>query len=148
MFQAFDAINEITEAAEETDEERAERLEATARKHGIDPVTLYETEEQTRNLALALKTEHAEGIGEFEDAPGVDDELLQAIRPLLTMLGEDAEVVLLSKALTKDPRTAANVVKSLNDVFEREGLYDELGTTSRQPAELRSAEEIEPVGEA
>lgn len=148
MFQAFNAIDQITDAADESDEERAERLEERARELDLDPVTLFEAEEQTRNLALALKEEHAEGIGEFEDAPGVDDDLLAAIRPLLTMLGDDAETVLLGKALTKDPRTAANLVKSLDGIFDREGLYDELGTTSRQPGELRSAEDAAPVEEA
>jgi hypothetical protein len=128
-------INPIVDAADETDEERVERIQQTADEHGIDAMTLLEVEKRVRKLALAIKGEHMESVdGELADmADDAEPDVMQALQPVLGMLGDDAETVLLSKALTKDPEFAATVVRSMDAIYRRQGLYDDLGVSEPAP---------------
>lgn len=118
----------IASQAEETDEERAHRLETVAEETAVTSDTLYETEESLRGLGWDQLTKHQEKADQIEQqmtqmAPmlGLDPQRAEE------QFGPDTAIRLLSMKMMGHPEATAYAIAHMNDVFQRTGLYDELG---------------------
>jgi len=118
----------IASQAEETPEERAHRLETVAEETAVASDTLYETEESLRGLGWDHLTKHEEAADQIEQ------QMVQ-MAPMLGMdpqrakeqFGPETAIRLLSMKMVGNPEATAYTVAHINDVFQRTGLYDELG---------------------
>lgn len=118
----------IASQAEETPEERAHRLETVANETAVTSDTLYETEESLRGLGWDQLTTHEEKADEIE-------QVMMQLAPMLGIdpqraeeqFGPETAIRLLSMKMIGHPEATAHAVAHVNDVFQRTGLYDELG---------------------
>jgi len=128
MQQIIQKLSLITSQAQETDEQRAERLSESATDAGCDPETLYAVEQDLRGFARHMNDQHSDTVRELENR-------LQAFAPMLGVppetaqdLGPDTAIKLGGQIATARPTHTALLVKTLHESFQRQGLYDELGT--------------------
>jgi hypothetical protein len=124
--------------ADETDEQRAERLEQAAEQAECNSGTLYEVEQDLRDLADHYADQNPDKLAQVRT-------LAKTYAPTLGMDPVEAEDILsvetvaslLSQYTTARPKIAALLVKSLHESFERRGLYDELGIETPTEPELQ-----------
>ena len=127
-------ISMLAAQADETDEQRADRLQQAANGAGCDPTTLYEVEQDLRGLARHAAEENPEKLSQVKSLGamyGAPDDALSV----------DTAASLLGQKVTARPDLVALTVKTLNESFERRGLYDELGTEPELQPPLTEGEE-------
>lgn len=120
----------------ETDEERVDRLEAVEQETGIDANTLYDVERDVRGL----------GRYRIDQLPPETRQQIQGLaEQAAPMVGvpadqmEDLACVLVGQMLVDEPERAARIVYTLNEIFERDGLYAEADV---DPPALDSLEDV------
>lgn len=124
MFQGF--IQQLIGDADESDEERAERLEGIAENHNIDPITLYNLEQEVRNAARSLRSQHGDKLDSVSALE--NDPKTAQFSGIFEMLGSEAVVVDLgSRVAVQNPQLSAEAVYSLHTAFVESGIYDDLG---------------------
>jgi len=130
-------IAQVAQQADETDEERANRLTDAADQSGATTETLYHVEQDVRRLARHHLRENEQTVAQakmqataFAPALGLDPESAEEIANV------DTVVNLVGQYALARPRVAALAVRSLHETFDRNGLYEELGTEAPTPAEL------------
>lgn len=118
---------------QETTEERVERLETTAAESDADAETLYDVEEELRR-AGKIRLDELD-----EDTRQQWANLKQQVGPMVGVDPEyldDLALLAVARILVDDPRRTAEIVATLDDVFSRQGLYDELDIETPSPGEL------------
>jgi hypothetical protein len=124
----------VASQADETDEQRAERLEQAAEQAECNSGTLYLVEQDLRGLARHAAAENPETLSQVKSLGamyGAPDDALSV----------DTAASLLGQKVTARPDLVALTVKTLNESFERRGLYDELGTEPELQPPLTEGEE-------
>ncbi|WP_121822841.1 hypothetical protein [Halostella salina] len=143
MQPLINALHDLTEQAEETADERADRLSRVGERADVDPVRLMDVEDDVRGLARLAADRNAETVAEAEAklpmiAPmlGIDPEVAED-------LGAETAVALLGRYAVEHPEITAKTVRTLHESMERAGLYEDLGTETPAPGELRETLTVE-----
>jgi hypothetical protein len=143
MQELISKIASIAEEADETENERADRLTDAATAADVDPVTLMAVEEDVRGIGRLAAERNGEKVAQAEQQLG-------AFAPMLGLDPETAEnlnaetfINLLGQFAVERPGATALTVRTLHESFERNDLYDELGTETPPPGALQETIDVE-----
>lgn len=146
-------MNVMTQAAMmagqaiETEEERVERLEEVEAESGVDATTLYDVERNIRGLGRhridQLSPETRQNV----------QNIAQQAAPMVGVPAdqmEDLACVLVAQMIVSSPLRAAKVVHSLDEIFSRTGLYEEVAVDDPDPEVLEQPVDldVDPQGVA
>lgn len=130
-----EALEKSDQLARETAEQRAERLEALALETGVDPHTLYETEEAMRTAVEIARQETNRDIDS-------DVNQLLSLAPMflppeidpedLSHLSADALSKLFALKMVEDPQALAGGVLALYGMCDRLGLFEQVDTEAHE----------------
>jgi len=112
----------LASQANETPEQRADRLEEAAAESAVDADTLYDVEQDLRRLARERRDANPEKAQQIEA-------MAQQFAPMLGIDPSQADEIAIKlggQFATARPRATATIVRSLHEVFDERGLYDEL----------------------
>lgn len=148
MYQLFQFLNETTS---ESIEEQHDRLTESAAEAGCDPETLFEIEQDIKDLSAVARAEidadpeaeAAEAVNEIAATFGLPIDGEGAVE---AAGGTETVVALLAQTLTARPQTSAILAKFAYDTYRRHGFYEEAGIDP-EPNWARLDDPIPVVGQ-